>query len=457
MNVRPQSYGYTVVTVLLVLIVGWVGQHTWRELQQLHRGFASVQTEDVYLSRDIEASVRELNAIVLRLNLRRNAEAEVKYQQMLRALDQRIRSHEDVLTTPEQRELLRQVRAAFEVWSARNARLMNGPAPGETADSSSVFERVETNAAPVLKLCRALEASERAEQTQFMNDSQRALTWIRELLAVMVLLLIILLGTAVVAINRGVIDPLRLKLMESRALAARNEKLASLGTLAAGVAHEIRNPLTAINIRLHSLKKNLTANSSEQEDALVIDHEIQRLERIVQGFLQFARPAEPKLLTVSADSLLAKVQSLLGRQLEKLSIQLHVESVPDLWVRADPHQMEQVLINLIQNAAESMEGGGTITLRTGLGKARLGGSARPAVMLEVSDTGKGIPPEVKKRMFDPFFSTKAEGTGLGLPISLRIAEKHGGTLECRSEVNRGTTFTVLLPQANPEDSNEFNI
>lgn len=457
MNVRPQSYGYTLVTVLLVLIVGWVGQHTWRELQQLHRGFASAQTEDIYFSRDIEASVRELNAIVLRLNLRRNAGAEVKYQQMIRDLGQRIRSHEDVLTTPEQRELLRQIKAAFEVWSARNARLMNGPAPGGTAESSSVFERVESNAAPVLDLCRQLETSERAEQTQFMNDSQRALTWIRELLAVMVLLLIILLGTAVVAINRGVIDPLRLKLMESRALAARNEKLASLGTLAAGVAHEIRNPLTAINVRLHSLKKNLTANSSEQEDALVIDHEIQRLERIVQGFLQFARPAEPKLLTVSADSLLAKVQSLLGSQLERLSIQLRVESVPDLWVRADPHQMEQVLINLIQNAAESMERGGTITLRAGLGKSRLSGSARPAVTIEVSDTGKGISPEVKKRMFDPFFSTKEEGTGLGLPISLRIAEKHGGTLECRSEVNRGTTFTLVLPHANPEDNNEFNI
>jgi signal transduction histidine kinase len=234
----------------------------------------------------------------------------------------------------------------------------------------------------------------------------------------------------------------------------RNEKLASLGTLAAGVAHEIRNPLTAINVRLHSLKRNLAGKSSEQEDALVIGHEIQRLERIVQEFLQFARPADPKLVVVSADSVLAKVQMLFSSQLERASIQLKLESVPDIWVRVDPHQIEQVLINLIKNAAESMERDGTITLRVRTGAARLTGRTRPVVILEVSDTGKGIPPEVQKRIFDPFFTTKDEGTGLGLVIASRIVEKHNGTLECRSELNRGTTFTILLPQMKPEESNE---
>jgi signal transduction histidine kinase len=287
-----------------------------------------------------------------------------------------------------------------------------------------------------------------------MDDSRRALDWLEELLVVQLGLLVILVGTAVVAVYRGVIGPLRVELGESRARAARHEKLASLGTLAAGVAHEIRNPLTAINVRLHSLKKNLVADSSEQEDALVIDHEIQRLDRIVQEFLQFARPAEPKLLTVSADSLLARMQSLFGPQLKKTSIRLSLESVPDIWVRVDPQQIEQVLINLVQNAAESMEGDGTITLRARTGMGRLSGRARPVVMLEVSDTGKGIPAEVRKRMFDPFFTTKEEGTGLGLAIAARIVETHGGALECRSEVNHGTTFTILLPHAKSEESDE---
>jgi signal transduction histidine kinase len=307
-----------------------------------------------------------------------------------------------------------------------------------------------------LELCEKLRATERDAQTQFMGDSRRALVWLQEMLAVQMGLLVFMVVTGVVAVYRGVIGPLRVELGESRAHAARQEKLASLGTLAAGVAHEIRNPLTAINVRLHSLKKNLVPNSSEQEDALVIGHEIQRLERIVQEFLLFARPADPQFLTVSADSLLARIQSLFGPKFEETSIRLNLESVPDIWVRVDPHQIEQVLINLIQNAAESMARGGTITLRARSGSSRLNGRIRPVIMLEVSDTGTGIPPEVRKRMFDPFFTTKEGGTGLGLAIAARIVEKHGGSLECRSEVNRGTIFVILLPHTKSETSDELS-
>jgi len=313
---------------------------------------------------------------------------------------------------------------------------------------------VESNATPILDLCGKLKESERAEQEQFMNDSQHALAWVQELLIAVMVVLIVMIGTGIVAVYTGVIGPLRVELTKSRVLAMRNEKLASLGTLAAGVAHEIRNPLTAINVRLHSLKRNLAGKSSEQEDAMVIGHEIQRLERIVQEFLQFARPADPKLVIVSADSLLARVQMLFSSQLERASIQFKVESVPNIWVRADPQQIEQVLINLIKNAAESMEREGTITLRVRTGPTRLAGRTRSAVIMEVSDTGKGIPPEVQQRIFDPFFTTKDEGTGLGLVIASRIIEKHNGTLECRSELNRGTTFTIRLPQTEPEELNE---
>lgn len=452
MNARLQSYSYAIATAVLVLVVGWAGQHTWQELRQLHRGFSSVQIEDVFLARQVEGCIHELNEIVLRANLHRDATEKSRYEKTSADLLAWMNSHKENLSTPEQQESLNQIAAAFAAYSSSNRWLMD-----KSMQSSVVAEVINSNAAPVLKLCRTLEDSERAEQTQFMNDSQRALAWIQELLAVMLVLLALSAGTAIVAIRHGVIDPLRLKLKETRALAERNEKLASLGTLAAGVAHEIRNPLTAINVRLHSLKKNLAADSSEQEDAAVIDHEIQRLERIVQGFLQFARPAEPKFLPISADSLLTKVQTLFQLQLEKASIQLNVASLPDLWLRADPQQMEQVLINLVQNAAQSIEGHGAITLRARTGEKRLGGGNRPVVMLDVMDTGKGISPEVRKRIFDPFFTTKQYGTGLGLAISLRIVEKHGGTLECHSEVNRGTTFTIVLPHTKPEENNELTI
>jgi signal transduction histidine kinase len=109
---------------------------------------------------------------------------------------------------------------------------------------------------------------------------------------------------------------------------------------------------------------------------------------------------------------------------------------------------------LIQNAAESMVNGGTITVRARNDTARLNGHIRQVVRLEVSDTGTGISPEVRKRIFDPFFTTKEEGTGLGLAIAARIIEKHGGSIECQSEVNHGTTFVLMLPHIKPESSDE---
>lgn len=451
MVVRTRSLGYAFATLLLVMLAGWVGSNTWLELRQLHRSFASAQADDFYLPAHIEAMVRELNDTVLRFDLRHDPADRAAFQTVGQELKQWIGARREALTTPAQRELMGEIETAFEIYMTRSARLMDGGI--NSSPPTPILEQVEHNAAPILELCGKLKESERAEQTQFMNDSQRALSWVQQLVVVLAAL-VVMVGTGIVAIYRGVIGPLRVELTQSRALAIRHEKLASLGTLAAGVAHEIRNPLTAMNVRLHSLKRGLAKNSSEQEDALVIDHEIQRLEHIVQEFLQFARPAEPKLIIVSADSLIAKVQSLFSAQLAKASIGLNLESVPDVWVRVDPHQIEQVLINLIRNAAESIERDGTITLRVRAGTARLTGRTRPAVMLEVSDTGKGIPLEAQKRMFDPFFTTKEEGTGLGLVIASRIIEKHNGALEFRSEANRGTTFTILLPQTKPGEETD---
>ena len=115
----------------------------------------------------------------------------------------------------------------------------------------------------------------------------------------------------------------------------------------------------------------------------------------------------------------------------------------------DLAQIKQVLINLVQNAADSITQGGTITLRARHDRKNLPQGETDVVILEVADTGDGIPPEVEKRLFDPFFTTKETGTGLGLPIAARIVEKHGGALQYQTQVNHGTTFGIVLPQATP--------
>jgi signal transduction histidine kinase len=449
---RVLRFGLAVA--LTVILVAWAGRTIWREVHQLHASFTVVQSDSFHLSDYIEAPVRTMNETLLEHDLHRDESSHARFLKQGEELKEWIRAHTDSLPTSEQRDKLAQVEAALQVYLLRGAQLMDDHT---TSDGRPVLEQVEGNAAPLLELCEQMAATERVSLRDFMKTSQRSLAWLEGLLFVS-LILVIGLG-AVVGLSgyQELLAPLRHQLRQSHAILERNEKLASLGTLAAGVAHEIRNPLTAINVRIHSLKRDLPQGSSEHEDATVIDSEIKRLERIVQAFLQFARPAEPKFVTVSADSLLVRVRALLGGQLEKTAIQLLLESPPDLWVRADPQQVEQVLINLVQNAAESIEHDGVIRLRARKDTARLAGRSCPVVVLEVSDTGKGIPPEVQKRLFDPFFTTKEEGTGLGLSIATRILEQQGGAVQYTTQLNKGTTFMLLLPEAkhhSDEDSTQ---
>lgn len=245
---------------------------------------------------------------------------------------------------------------------------------------------------------------------------------------------------------RTTIAPLRRQLVEAQALAERHEKLASLGVLAAGVAHEIRNPLTAIKARVFTLRRKLTPGCGALDDATIIDGEIDRLERIVSDFLIFARPGDPQRAAFAAGSLFSALRNLYGEDLAKRQIVLEMETAADeLMLRADPQQLQQVLLNLVRNAAESIGQNGRIILRARRDRLSLHGFLEDMIVMEVQDTGAGIPPEVRDRLFDPFFTTKSAGTGLGLSIAMRIVERHGGALQFTTIPGTGTTFEVALP------------
>lgn len=309
--------------------------------------------------------------------------------------------------------------------------------------------RAEMNVAQIERLA----AADRTEAECFVTDTNAALTRIQRFLFLSLLGLFVSGTVALVWGYRRMIAPLRTNLTESRAIIERQEKLASLGVFATGIAHEIRNPLTAIKVRLFSLKASHRPGTSDHEDLEVIENEIDRLERIVRDFLQFARPAEPNLQKMSAATLLRDAACLLSSDLAKRSVTLKLNLDNEEAVRVDADKMKQVLINFIQNAADSMEAGGTITLRTRLDKQTLHGHSIPVVVLDIADTGSGIPPEIQKRLFDPFFTTKESGTGLGLCIAARIVEKHGGVVDYQTQLNRGTTFSIVLPLAS-NDENE---
>ena len=228
-------------------------------------------------------------------------------------------------------------------------------------------------------------------------------------------------------------------LRKTEAQLIRSEKLAALGQLAAGIAHEIRNPLTSINILIHSLRESLPSENSHGEDLKVIEEEINRINETVDQFLRFAKPASPLLEKAELIPILEETLQLLKPQIERrrISVQESFRSLPPIAI--DREQMKQVVLNLLLNAIQAMPEGG----RLGLSAAMP--DDHEWIQLSIQDSGVGIPPADMDKLFDPFFSTKDGGIGLGLSISHRIIDQHHGKIEVESAPGKGTRFTIWLP------------
>jgi signal transduction histidine kinase/putative methionine-R-sulfoxide reductase with GAF domain len=228
-------------------------------------------------------------------------------------------------------------------------------------------------------------------------------------------------------------------LKKTEAQLIRSEKLAALGQLAAGIAHEIRNPLTSINILIHSMTKNLPSGDSHKEDLKVIEEEIHRMNEILDQFLQFAKPATPLLEKADVFSIFEETLQLLRPHIEKQLIVVEKEFQPLPIILMDREQMKQVFLNLLLNAIQAMPGGGHLTLR---GRNSEDGQW---IHISIQDSGIGISSENMNKLFDPFYSTKEGGIGLGLSITHRIIDQHHGKIEVESAPGKGTLFTIWLP------------
>jgi signal transduction histidine kinase len=258
------------------------------------------------------------------------------------------------------------------------------------------------------------------------------------------------IGAMVVARNLVYLNQVHTTLNYSR-------KLAALGRLMAGVAHEVKNPLNAMTIHLELLKQKLGAmrepitvpagpsGGSKTLDLTkhvnVIGDEIKRLDQVVVGFLKFARPDELKLQPVHLSSLVSEVLSMTAPEAERRGIVLKTEcppSVPE--INGDPGMLQQALLNLTINACHAMPDGGTL-------KIICRAAPRHRVEISIEDTGVGIPPENLSRIFDLYFTTKEKGSGIGLSMVFRIVQLHDGEVEVQSTPGRGTRFRLLFQQA----------
>ncbi len=230
------------------------------------------------------------------------------------------------------------------------------------------------------------------------------------------------------------------KIVDAEEQLRRNERLSTLGLLAAEVAHEIRNPLTVMKMLFHSLDLQFPADDPRGRDAEVVAEKMNHLNKIVDQLLGYARSTEPTFVLVDVNELLDDVLLLTRQKLSQQKIELvrkFGEGLPK--VRADRGQIEQASLNLILNAADAMPHGGTLTISSAI-------SHQPsAISLSFTDTGMGMAPEKQKQVFEPFLTMKARGTGLGLAIVKKIVEAHGGKIEVESAPRKGASFRILLP------------
>jgi two-component system, NtrC family, sensor kinase len=228
----------------------------------------------------------------------------------------------------------------------------------------------------------------------------------------------------------------------------RAERLAAVGRISAQITHEIRNPLNAIGLNAELLEEELEAAPGSPAEAVqlvrAISREVDRLNGVAEEYLRFARPPRPQPARQDMAELLGSLLDFLDPELQAARIDVRRDLAPGLPpVRGDEAQLRAIFLNLLRNSREAMPGGGTVTVRT-----RRSGEA---VEVEVGDTGGGIPPGDLTRIFEPFYSTKERGTGLGLAFTQQVVKEHGGSIECASAIGRGTTFTVRLP-AEAEDA-----
>ncbi len=236
------------------------------------------------------------------------------------------------------------------------------------------------------------------------------------------------------------------ELRDAQEQLVRQERLAVLGQLAGGVAHELRNPLGAIKNGVYFLDMVLEeegADPNVQETLEIMDQELARLERIVSGLLDFARARPPVRHELDLNEAVSAALSRAG-------IAPGIDAVSQLdgalpTILADPNQLERVFGNLIRNAVQAMPEGGRLTIRTFETSEVTGKLPKSGVIVSIADTGEGIPEENLERVFEPLFSTRTRGIGLGLALAKRLVEGHGGSIEVESEVGEGSVFSVWLP------------
>jgi signal transduction histidine kinase len=431
------------------------------------------------LSRELEISLAMQAGALSQYFLDADPKRLAELEQHHRDFEQRLRKARDLIQEDADRGMLNDIESGYLRYAYARDRVIESRGAGE-ASSSTVHMEMRSHFSTVLGLCdlfaelqdRRIEEGRDSVLRRVRSIRIMALVGTAGAVALALVLAYTLMTRVLGPLRRMALaagsdqpreplldevkalghrvqtlmqdmDQTQSALQQSREHLLQAEKLASVGKLAAGVAHSIRNPLTSVKMRLFSMERTLELRPAEQEDFDVISEEIRHIDTIVRNFLEYSRPPKLKLQNISPSDVVDAAIQLLRHRIESYGVEVEVyrqRRLPE--VEGDPEQLKEVLVNLMVNACEAMTDGGTITIREEEGRSEPMGHV---TVVRVSDTGPGVPEGLKEKVFQPFFSTKEEGTGLGLSIAERIIHDHKGCLNLRSREGKGATFIITLP------------
>lgn len=474
--------------VSLLLLVSAVGAAWYvRHLQQTVAGPIATSVASVRAAQELEISIRELIAQMNRYLVTGERKHLDPLPRLKRRTEQALADADKAAVTAEEQALMRRTRAGYEHFSGEYERVLKEPpAQGLYVRMAELTDTVLTDEVldPAHEYLRLNEGvlAQASAANQALADRltvglvglgvcgsaggllggwaiaaavRRSIVrtegWLRETAA--------LLDRAARAEEAGAPlaaapgDPLERatasvsavlrRLRETERAALRAEQLAWVGQMAAGIAHEVRNPLMAIKLLVQAAADRPGGSGFRPRDLRVLEEEIVRLEQIVSGFLDFARPPRPDARPVDVATLVCQTVDGVRARADLQGVAVEVRTPPGPAVAAvDPNQLRQVVYNLLFNALDAQPGGGRVAVSI---EPRTEADDQPEVAVTVADAGPGLPADLGDRIFEPFVSTKEAGMGLGLSICRRIAEAHGGTLGAAAAPGGGAVFTVRLP------------
>lgn len=431
-------YGLLVAVVVVVGVSAWLAVRAIGGIEGIQAASDDLELRRFRIAAKLRTQVHRLSASMLRYQVTGDAVFRQRFDRNRKQLDQFIEENRKLLDTAEEKATLQEIEEGLADYFTDALALMDGRDQREKAELSvERIERIKGELDGIIELANELGDSRKDSFRKLLADyrvSSRGLQ--RSIFGALGLLLVVLAGLTWLG-YRVFFVPLEGQLLAAQALAGQREELANIGTLASGIAHEIRNPLTAMKARAYALKA-IVDDPKAIKQAEVIEGEIDRLERVVRSVLDFARPSELKPEAVKLVDYLKEIHELVEPELMEKGIKLTCSSGSGFEAKIDPAQMKQVILNLVRNAGEACaDNDGEIELGT------RGGDG--TITLCVRDNGSGIPEEYQSKLFEPFYTKKPAGTGLGLSIARNIVRKHGGELSFETAEGEGTTFLVTLP------------